>query len=256
MSLSIVVPQIFYDLIARVVPGFVVFLVWYVGVLGPNQAISAIKDNRDVFDIWLFALLVTLSYILGFILDELWSLTFHKIKLGFILDKLWSLVFHRIRKNKEREYIKSCIDDNNKIRKCLRESNIEFKDEDLPSVYAMHDHLRLYSESEAYRLLKVRAEVRLCGGLFMGFLFLLIINGLFWRLNDSGTFMLDRVALELLVFLVIPTLWIGSNRLEKFYTIGTCRAWLFYNFPVGPLKVRKITARPSLRDRHRHTRDA
>ena len=221
MSLSLV-PQIFYDLIARVVPGFVVILAWYTAVLGPDKAISTIINNRNVFEFWLFALLVTLSYVLSFILDELWSLTFYKIN-------------HNITENKKGEYIRSCVDDNNKIRECFGESNVEFKGGRLPSVYAMHDHLRLYSESEAYRLLKVRAEVRLCEGLFIGFLFLPIINVLFW-FNDSKTFMPDRAALELLVIFAIFTFWKGRNQFEKFYTIGTCRSWLFYNFPVGPLK--------------------
>jgi len=44
----------------------------------------------------------------------------------------------------------------------------------------MHDNLRLHSESEAYRLLKVRAEIRMCEVLFMGLLITLFINIVFW----------------------------------------------------------------------------
>lgn len=226
MPLSLV-PQIFYDLIARVVPGLVIVIAWYMAVLGPDRAIATISKNQNILDFWAFALLVTLSYILGFILDELWSLTFKRIK-------------RKIIKGKKEGYIRSCIDENNKVRERFGESKIEFEDKDLPSVYAMHDHLRLYSDSEAYRLLKVRAEARLCEALFIGFLFLPIVNILFW-LNNSRLFILDRAVLELVVILAILTFWRGSNRFENFYIIGTCRSWLFYNFPVGPLKQTKVS---------------
>jgi len=228
MPLSLI-PQVFFDLIARVIPGCVVVITWYLTILGPNKALNTIitaSSKQNIFNFWSFALLIILSYILGLILNELWSLTFKRIK-----DK--------ILKGKKKKYIESCISENNKIRKCFGESELRLTHEDLPSLHVIHDHLRLFSDSEAYRLLKLRAEARLCEALFTGLLPLPIINILFWY-NYSRLFMMDRFFIELTAIVAIIVFWRKSNRFEKFYIRGTCISWLFFNFPIGPLKRTKL----------------
>jgi hypothetical protein len=216
------VPQVFYDLIARVVPGFVVAIIWYLTILGPKKAINTlitISSEQSILNLWSFALLIMLAYILGFILNELWDLTFQKIK----------------RKTERGRKLRSSIAQYNRIRKCFGKSELEFGHEDLPSIHIMHDHLRLRSDSEAYRLLKLRAERTLCEALFTGVFLLPIVNILFWY-NDGNLLMLDRIALELVVVVAILAFWRGGNKLEEFYVGGTCTSWLLLNFPIGPDK--------------------
>ena len=234
MSLS-VIPQIFYDLIARVIPGFVMIITWYLTIVGPSEAINTIKivySKQDKSNFWLAVLLFILSYVLSFILDELWPL-FRKIRK--IIRKITK---GQKEKDKEKERIESCIAENNKIRKCFGESELEFENKDWPSFWVIYGHLRLYSQSEVYRLLKLRAEAQLCTILFIGFLPLPIINILFWY-NDPKLLILDRIFLELAVIVAILAFWRGRNKFKKFYIVGTYRSWLFFSFPIGPLKQTK-----------------
>lgn len=224
MPLSII-PQIFYDLIARVLPGMIVMVIWYLAVLGPTKAWIIFKTEHagsNFFYFWSVFIILVFSYVVSFILNELWHIKFEAIK-----------------KNRKKEIkinpIKLSLDQDAKIRKSLQEDTLELNVEDLPETYVMHDNLRLHSESEAYRLLKVRAEIRMCEVLFMGLLITLFLNIIFWVV-DFKLLMLDRLILEILVIISSYTFWKAGIRLERYYNGGVCRIWLLTNFPIGPLK--------------------
>ena len=226
MPLSLI-PQVFYDLIARVIPGFIVIMMWYLTILGPNKAVNAFltvssQPDQSIFNFWSFAALLTVSYLIGLILDELWRSTFRRIK-------------SKKRRLAQAEHIDWCIAQNDQIRKCLGQPALGLEGQDLPPVHVMHDHLRLHSESEAYRLLKLQAEARLCEALFAGLLLLPAINALFWY-RDFKWLVLDRMALELALIVALVTFWKASDRFEQFYTGGTCTSWLLRSFPIEPLK--------------------
>jgi len=226
------IPQVFFDLIARIIPGLAIVIAWYVTTLGPNKTLDTLvtaSSKQNILNFWSFALLTILSYLLGFILNELWSLTFGRIK-------------RRVFREKTGKYLESCLADNDKMRKCFGESELGLTIEDFPALHIIHDHLRLYSDSEGYRLLKLRAEARLSEALFIGLLLLPIINIVCWY-YDSQLFMLDRFVLELLLVVAIITFWRKSNQFERFYITGTCTSWLFFSFPVGPLKQAKADSK-------------
>lgn len=222
MPLSLI-PQVFFDLIARVIPGCVLVITGYLTILGPKKAIDAIVSasaTQSIVNFWSLVLLIIFAYVSGLIFNELWYLTFEKIRST------------RVKENHKR-YLGSCIAEYNKIRKCFGESELSLRGKDLPPVHVMHDHVRLRSQSEAYRLLKLRAEVYLFDTLFTGFMVLAMTNILVWY-HDAKLFALDRAALELAMMVVMLTFWRGGDKLEKFYRNGTCMAWLLLSFPIGP----------------------
>jgi len=226
MPLSLI-PQVFYDLIARVIPGMVLLTMWYLTILGPNKAIDAItmissQSNQNIFNFWSFAVLLTISYLVGIILDEIWTLTFRRIK-------------RQERRRRRVKYIDRCLVQNDQIRKCLGEPELGLERRDLPPLHILHDHLRFHSQSESYRLLKLRAEARLSKILFTGFFLLPVINVLFWYW-DSRLLMLDRIVLELALIVAIVILWRAGDRFEKFYIGGTYTSWLLHSFPIQPPK--------------------
>jgi hypothetical protein len=222
MNLDLV-PQIFYDLIARVIPGFVLVVAWYLTVQGPDKGVrqmTALLSNQNIANFWSLTVLVVLSYILGFILRELWSLTFKRMRRKRTARKL-------------RRYRQMAIAQYNKAGACFGKPELGFEAKDLPATHTMLDDVRRRSPSEGHRLLKLRAEAHLCEALFAGSVLLPLLNILFWY-RDSRLLMWDRAALELLVVVALIALWRASNRLEKFHTSGTYGAWLSLCFPVSP----------------------
>lgn len=221
-----IIPQVFYDLIARVIPGFVVIATWCLVLVGPETAISFIisPKNQDAFSFGAFILITLISYLGGFALGELWTLTGGKSK----------------KKNSAKNtkaHFATSINDFNIIRKILGAQKIKLDEEDMPSTHSMHDHIRQIAPAEGYRLLKLRAEVRFGERLYIGLLLIPIINLLFWQKNAGLSF--DRIMFEAAVLIILFTFWRKSRRHEGYYTQGVCRSWLLANFPVESKPQRK-----------------
>ncbi|MBN1508537.1 MAG: hypothetical protein JW955_16935 [Sedimentisphaerales bacterium] len=75
------------------------------------------------------------------------------------------------------------------------------------------------------RLLKVHAEQRMLQSLCTG-LVLIVVVGIVLR---GG----DRHLLYPVLLVAGFLCWGGAKRSENYYRIGTQRAWLFHNFPLG-----------------------
>jgi hypothetical protein len=215
------VPQVFYDLISRVVPGIVTALAWYVTLRGPRQAVREIEGilSNDKLSGWgAFALLAVLSYVLGFILRELWSLTFDNL----MEDRM---------KEREKRARLSALAEYGKARTCRQKPDPGLTYEALPATHTMLDEVRRRSPSEGYRLLKLRAEAHLCEGLFVGLVLLPILNVVLWLILPGGR-LLDPAVLELLMIVALIALWRAGRRLDKYHHSGTCGAWLALNDPL------------------------
>lgn len=224
MPLSLI-PQIFFDLIARIIPGAIFLILIYPSLVGYQQALEYLFSNSGksgIINIWSFFLLIIFAYIIGFILGQLSTLTIGKIR-------------ENSRKKRNLKSIKTCVEENNNIRKCFNENVLKIDHREIPPTYVMHDHLRFYSPSEAYRLLKLRAESRLCEVLILGFFILIAMNIMTW-FYEPKILIVDRIVFTLLMILGICTLWIRGNTFEMYYVSGTCRLWLFYSFPFESLK--------------------
>ena len=224
MSLSLV-PQIFYDLIARVMPGALLFITGFVTFVGPRETVRIIVDTsskQELFTFWTFLAISILSYFLSLLLSEIDSI-------------LWEKIRGKKTKAKTKQCLNKCITEYNSLRKLFGEPALELKNDDFPSIYFMHDNLRPYSASETYRLLKLRAEQHLCEILFTGYFFLSIINIWYWS-RTSTLFLMDRALLEIVLIVAMYSFWKTGDKLERFFILGTFREWLFFNFPVGVMK--------------------
>jgi hypothetical protein len=224
MPLSLI-PQIFFDLIARITPGMILLLLLPPSFLGPQRAIKLMlsySEKGSLLNITSLLILIVFSYLLGFILGQLYTIFFGKIA-------------KKSRNERNFKSIKDSIDENNKIRKLYNEEELKYTPEQLPPSYVMHDYLRFFSPSEAYRLLKLRAESRLCEVLLLGFSLLFILNAGMWII-DSNLAMIDRAIFALIMFVSLIILLIRRDTFENFYISGTCRLWLFYSFPFESFK--------------------
>jgi len=123
----------------------------------------------------------------------------------------------------------------NKTRQNFKEEKLQLDADDLPPIYVMHDHVRLYSASEAYRLLKVRAEIRLCHAIIIGLLLIPIVNLICW-IYYHESLLNDRAVFELIILIFIFAFWSVLNKFYSNYISGICRAWLMISYPYGPFK--------------------
>jgi len=152
MDFAQFIPQLFYDLIGRLVAGLsllgTVYLVWQQEILS-YLIWTPGKDEPS----WLFLSLVLLlaAYILALVLEGLWSL---------ILQK----------------WVGKYVDERAKVKargQALKEFSVVLPTFDcehykFPGVPIMYDILRLKDPNVGARLVKLRAEIQLCRTLALG----------------------------------------------------------------------------------------
>lgn len=189
-------------------------IVSYLVIVGPARAISNLTATA-MYD-RLFALGPALIFLLGSYL------------IGFIVGQLWITLFGKraVVAEAEKEASQECRDDclaeHNRLQAALGLATLALKSTDLPRTFVMHDHLRLVAGAEAQRLLKLHSEKRLCHVIVFGFLVLGLVN-LGYIFSQASA---DRLVLELLLIISVASCWQRTFRLEKQFVNGTCIAWL------------------------------
>ncbi len=228
MSLNII-PQLFYDFISIIIPGFITLVGIYFTTIGPKTALNNIFSNNSEYNFsnfWIFLFIIIISYIVGFLLQQLSDLLLNRFKVKnikhiykkcttdyFELDQLYQNI-----KNKQ----------GNKF-------NIK-KD---PDYFAMSSQLQLIFPEEMKRILKLRAEARMSQSLVISvsaigisniiIIFLLLIFPSFKDIiNICITDSIILICIAIFSFLCF--LGRMKNK-EKLYFISTFYTWLFYHFP-------------------------
>ena len=217
MNLS-VIPQIFYDIIARAIPGGLILFFGYIAYQGPiNAKHSFLEINTPyLFSFHSIVMYALVSYFIGFTMSAIWS-----ISLGKVLRTKISKI--------EKNCIGECITNFNTLKVIKGEPAISITTNDFPPVFVLHDNIRLKSETEACRLLKIQGERRACEVLALSFILISTINIYYLVIYFSDN-QVDRIFLQLFLFVSIFVLLQRSLIYLKFYVTGLCNMWLFYNF--------------------------
>jgi hypothetical protein len=206
------IPQAFYDLLARILPGAILIIASACVFLSPGVVstfVFASPESMRLFTFGPMLLWGLLSYTTGFLITELWELT-----IGRILERTG-------RKNED-EWRKESLEEHNRLRRADGREPLSIDVTQFPRVSVMRDHLRHVTASEAARLLKVRAERRLCQVLIIGLGGLAIVNICY--LIAAPT--IERAVMECAMALAVIACVAKACRLYKQFTIGTCVAWL------------------------------
>ena len=130
-----------------------------------------------------------------------------------------TLIYRKI----ELESKKECIIQHNLLLKALGKPTIKIAVSDIPEVPIMRDHLRHIAFDDSARLLKVRAEQRLCEVMVLGLLVLLGIDILFLIIYG-----LNGVRIGLLIALpfIAYFCWKRACRARQHLTRGATIGWL------------------------------
>jgi hypothetical protein len=210
------IPQLFYDFLAKIVPGAILIVASAFVIFGPTNVATFIfnlnpSEKSNLFALGPLLLWFLVSYLIGFVLGQLWETT-----IGWLL------------KSKDYKLEKQCqekrLEEHNRILTALGYPILSIKAKDLPPEPVMRDHIRHVDPSNAARLLKVKAEQRFCHVLILGLSVLVTLHVKYlWSQPQA-----DRIALQVFLVIVIVACCVRSRRALKHLANGASIGWLVH----------------------------
>ena len=289
------IPQIFYDLIARVIPSSILIILTVLAFTSPIEIVDyfeqliAGKDIGKMFSFWGLSSILIIAYTVGFVLERpakgvnrFLKRVFKKskIKIGtryyqkkYLKKMLKMLKDIGVDKNIKSDtkvenlnnvqgIIQNILNADNRIKNDKRNENAKgfnenelirvlnaldeektakYKSEEgwdlgkiqnIPDAHVMHDLVRIWSPSEGYRLLKLRAEARFCEVLFFGFMLLTGIHIYFLimhLLENSDPFFLNYHIFFISSLLISGwIIYLRGNSFENYFKRGVLKIWFYY----------------------------
>ena len=191
-----VIPEIFYDIIARVIPGSVLVLAATMIYLGPSKVIKSLLSDSTEIDAWQILLFLLLAYLAAVVTEQGWNIVGDEEK----------------RERKRREKKKS-------EEEAVPSKPIEVeKAQDAPfNKERAFFRIRKDLPQEASRLLKIQAEKKLGEVLIVGFSALWPVDLLFC-IFGSPPYRGERAFLLIAIALPIFSCWKWRMCLEKQYS--------------------------------------
>ncbi len=165
MNFSVTIPELFYDLIGRVVPGATFIIGLY--IINPNLKILIIPVYLKGFS--LFLVLVLLSYVMGFILGAIFS----------YVEKICPDGFSRFLTSKEyqKKYPPIILQTVNPVLSKEYGDLDKLTDEQIDRTYEVtSDWIRLKKPEWGIQLLKLDAEVEMLSNLLIAFVLLSVLS--------------------------------------------------------------------------------
>jgi hypothetical protein len=196
-----VVPEIFFDLLARVVPGSAILLAALVVILGPEEGVEALVEHAAGASLGSISAFVLAAYLTAVVLKQVWELfesRFGRRAEGSNRDKIYE-IYCGVR-GKDQLARADYLPDDRIILSCIRRS--------LPD--------------DGLRLLKIQAEKNLCETLLPGLASLLLLD--LWFLFFSGA-SFGRAWLLLLIAVSWLSFFRWRESLEILFRHDLCALW-------------------------------
>lgn len=149
MNFDVLIPQVWYDFIGRIIPGTYVlsYLLWLHEVSGPDKLslIDKIPEWLKGYSFCMAFLALTIAYLIGLLVGGLWL---------WVGDKIFAF---------NRKYLTQVMtEEENKLYSKKVISNKLFSDCLIPFIY---DYIQLGLPKMGARIAKLRGEQHLCGTL-------------------------------------------------------------------------------------------
>ncbi len=208
------IPQLFYDFLARIVPGAILIVTSAFVIFGPIHVATFIFNPPENYKLFAFGpllLWILGSYIIGFAFGQLWETT---------IGRLFKSKAHKLVQECQEE----CLEEHNRVLTSLCRPTLSISASDLPPTFVMRDHIRYVAPLDAVRLLKVRAERRLCHVLILGLSVLAILNVKYLLPPLQN----DRIALEVFLVLAVILCCTRSRRQLKYLANGVSIGWFVH----------------------------
>lgn len=211
-----IVPQLFYDLIARIIPSIGVLLslgfTFLVGkdFLKTGELGRILKsgyiDYHQYFNIWSAILLLIIAYITSLIL---------KVPSETLSNTSWFRRLMFIGKSKTDDVL---ISERERLKKMNEDS--------VPDIWTMFSIVRVKLPDEGMRLLKMYAEIRMCELLIFGFSICFIINAICWVIALES--FVPRVSWCLLLLIFTRSLMSVKQSITNSLEKSILMSWSIY----------------------------
>ena len=206
------ISKVYYDVLARVVPGSVVLLGLVYLEDGPVRGINYVFRSMTSQEGSLalrFAVGLLAAYLIGLIIGELGELL-----AGRVLE----------RRDADREAViaRECLDEHNGAMHAAGRRTVDVLHDQLPSAAVMSEELAVVDNCSGGRLLALKAERRLCLVLSFG----LLLLGLGNLLVFTADLVPKRLLVEGVLLLSLLVFWRRSSRLHSRVVRQTCFGWL------------------------------
>jgi len=204
-------PNVYYDFLARIVPGAAVVLGAVYLREGPYRGIGFVMRVVCEPEPWVprFAVGLLAAYFIGLIIGELGELVAGRLLEHRDLEKGLAVA-------------RECLDEHNRTAEISGGRPLEVLPEELPTIGLMAEEIAVADPHTGGRLLALSAERRMCLVLALGLFLLAMFNVLLYTVD----FVPKRLFVEALLVVSILVLWRRSTRLHLRSVRQTCQAWL------------------------------
>jgi hypothetical protein len=197
-----VIPEVFYDMIARVIPGSVLVLATTMIYFGPSKVVKMLLSDSTEIDAPLTLLFLLLAYLVAIVTGSVWEAV-------SCLAKRWKDWMKRRREKKKSEKIEAAASTPMKVEKA----------KDAPfDIERAFFRVRKDLPQEASKLLKIQAEKRLCEVLIVGFSVLWPVDLCLCVFVGSSPYQGERAFLLGTMALSIFSCWEWRIYLENLYS--------------------------------------
>lgn len=226
-----IIPQFFYDLIARLIPGAILLGSTALVVFGPNPVRQHLKDliwKRDMVPQITFLLVIYVffgSFLIAILMrgveesiSKLQKYYYKYRKIDIVKTRLDQWQKHATHTRENVKLASRCMSFCSQP--CLSCCN-DTKERSFPSLAFVYDAIRLAAPKDGARMVKLRAQRTMCSTLVIGWVLLVIAN---LMLNKSR-FNSDMLAID--AFLALSVLFVSyyKSALDKRFYEGLCNHW-------------------------------
>lgn len=205
-------PQVYHDILARIIPGAAVILGAVYLRDGPYRGVGYVfRVICEQEHSWVCRIGIGLlgAYLVGLVVGE-----------------IGELVAGRLLEHRDLETgssaARECLDEHNRAAEVTGRAPLEVLPDELPTVDLMSEELSVVDRYAGARLTALRAERRMCLVLALS-LFILAVANVFLYTADMVP---KRLLVEGILILGILVLWRRSSRLHLRVVKQACHAWL------------------------------
>jgi hypothetical protein len=220
MDIAIVVPQIFYDLIGRIIPGAMLITIAFLILQGPEEAVKHLATWSNQDNVTGAEIAVNISTTLILLGNLLASYV-----IGALFGGFWYKFSKTMIGEEQRQRISNVFKSNYEP---IKDQYSKIKQGHLDDVALVYDYIQLRFPKAGARIAKLRAEQLMAGSMALGMSVILVVFGFipFKRYSDCVSMVIEFAlgfAIAASVLLAKHLEERTGNAMVNYWLLACCR---------------------------------